>query len=257
MNIHLALIGGEEFSPGFEEVHATLLAELDRENRRVVYLPTCAAEDGEEAIEYWCTTAREHLTALGALVETPQVVTPASPNDPHVAQLVAQADWIYFGGGYPHVAMRILAHSLLWEALRGATSRGALISGSSGGAMLLCARSLVMTAELQAEIGRVWETGAPANWDPPIPPPLECLGFVPHAIGAPHFNRVFPASWLERGFLPPGWTLIGIDEQTVLVQAGGTWQVRGRGAVTIIDEDRKPRRYAAGEHVTLRNSPIL
>ena len=26
METHLALIGGEEFSPGFEEVHASLLA---------------------------------------------------------------------------------------------------------------------------------------------------------------------------------------------------------------------------------------
>jgi hypothetical protein len=28
METHLALIGGEEFSPGFEEVHASLLAGL-------------------------------------------------------------------------------------------------------------------------------------------------------------------------------------------------------------------------------------
>ena len=54
LKTHLALIGGEEFSPGFEEVHATFLADLDRENRCVVYLPTCAAEDGEEAIVAGC-----------------------------------------------------------------------------------------------------------------------------------------------------------------------------------------------------------
>jgi hypothetical protein len=28
METHLALIGGEEFSPGFEEIHASLLADL-------------------------------------------------------------------------------------------------------------------------------------------------------------------------------------------------------------------------------------
>jgi cyanophycinase-like exopeptidase len=78
-------------------------------------------------------------------------------------------------------------------------------------------------------------------------PSLECLGLVPRSICAPHFNRVFPAGWLKRGFLPPGWTLIGIDEQTALVHRGGSWEVRGRGRVSILGEEFNPRRHTTGE----------
>lgn len=251
MATRLALIGGEEFAEGFEDVHAGLLADMGGGTRRVVYLPTCAADDEEEAIEYWCATAREKLSALGAVVETPRVVDPASADDARHAQLVAEADWIYLGGGYPHVAMRIFPDTLVLDALRAAMARGALVSGSSGGAMLMGARSHVMTPELAAEIGRVWENGAPADWDPPLPPLLDCLGFVPRSMCAPHFNRVFPYQWLERGFLPNGFALIGIDEQTAWVSTQDGWEVRGRGAVTLIPEDLVPTPYSSGATLAL------
>lgn len=248
----LALIGGEEFSHGFEEVHAGLLAEVGG-SRRVVYLPTCAADDGDEAIEYWCAAAHERLSAFGAAVETPRVIDVASANDARYAQLVAEADWIYLGGGYPHVAMRILPNTRVLAALYAALARGALVAGASGGAMLMGARSFVVTPELAAEVGRVWELGAPAGWDPPLPPPLDCLGLVPRSMCAPHFNRVFPSKWLEYGLLPEGFTLIGIDEQTALMNTRGVWEVHGRGAITILRADLTPRQYAAGETVPLTN----
>lgn len=248
MKARLALIGGEEFADGFDDVHASLLADLGG-SRQVAFLPTCAADDGPEAIDYWCDTAREKLSALGAAVETPRVVDAASANDLSHAQLVADADWIYFGGGYPHVAMRILASTRVLEALRAALTRGALITGSSGGAMLMCTRSWVITPEHAAEVQRVWATGTPLDWDPPLGTPLDCLGLVPQSICAPHFNRLFPYKWLERGWVPKGFTVIGIDEQTALVSVGDGREVRGRGAVTLIRDDLKPVRYAEGERV--------
>ena len=252
MYSRLALIGGEEFAPGFEEVHASLLKETGRAQPRLVFLPTCAAGDGDEAIEYWCATAREQFTALGASVETPRVIDLASANDEYYAQMIDEADLIYFGGGYPHVAMRILPDTRVMAALQAAVQRGVLIAGSSGGAMLLSARSEVVTPELMDEISRVWEHGAPPDWDPPLTEFINCLGWVAHGYCAPHFNRVFPWKWLEHDILADGEVLIGIDEQTALVsRQDDRWEVRGRGAVTLIRDDRQPKRYAAGEIVTL------
>ena len=256
MRARLALIGGEEFAPGFEETHAGLLAEAPPGRgggpRRVVYLPTCAADDGDEAIDYWCAAAREQLSASGAIVETPRVVDIAGANDERHAQLVAEADWVYLGGGYPHVAMRILPDTRVLAALQAALARGALLAGSSGGAMLMGERSLVMTPELAAEIGRVWEHGAPPDWDPPRPSLMDCLGLVPRGFCAPHFNRVFAWKWLEQGLIPAGFTLIGLDEQTALVsREDGMWEVRGRGVVTLIRDDLKPVRYGVGERLML------
>ncbi len=255
MPMRLALMGGEEFSDGFEDVHAGLLEDVRQtlitpRAPHVVYLPTCTADDGEETIERWCATARDKFSALGAAIETPRVVDPASANDARHAQLVAEADLIYLGGGHPHVAMRILPGTRVLDALHAALSRGAFLAGTSGGAMLMGAQSIVMTSELLAEIGRVWNApgGAPADWDPPLPPSLDCLGIVPSVFCAPHFDRVwFSDKWLRRGLLHSGVTLVGIDERTALVTIHGGWEVRGRGAATLIDVDLRARRYAAGE----------
>jgi cyanophycinase len=247
MPSRLALIGGEEFADGFEDVHASLLKDTGRVQPRLVFLPTCAADDGDEAIEYWCATAREKFAALGAIVETPRVVDQESADDPHNAQSIAKADLIYFGGGYPHVAMRFLPGSRVMAALQDALQRGVLIAGSSGGAMLLGARSEVITPELAEEIGRVWEHGAPPAWDPPLPEIIDCLGWVAHGFCAPHFDRVFPWKWLEHGYLRDDEVVIGLDEQTALVsRVDQRWEVRGRGKVTLIRGDLKPVRYQAG-----------
>lgn len=158
---------------------------------------------------------------------------------------------IYFGGGYPHVAMRILPNTGVMSALQAAVQRGVLIAGSSAGAMLMGARSEVVTPELAEEIGRVWENGAPPDWDPPLTTFIDCLGWVTHGFCAPHFNRVFPWKWPEHGILADGKVLIGIDEQTALMSRDDKhWDVRGRGVVTLIRANRQPRRYAAGETVT-------
>lgn len=252
MQPYLALIGGEEFAEGFETVHAGLLA--DAPGKRVVFLPTCAADDGDEALEYWRKTAREKFSALGASVEAPRVVDTSSANDETHARLVADADLIYFGGGYPHVAMRILPNTRVLEAARAAMKRGAIIAGSSGGAMLMCAHSFIVTPEHAADLSLVWEKGSPPDWDPPMPPPVDGLNLIPRSSCAPHFDRVFPAGWLKRGHLPKGVTLIGIDEQTALARTpktNGQWEVRGRGGVTIIGSDMKRASYRAGERISL------
>jgi cyanophycinase-like exopeptidase len=257
MNNLLALIGGEEFSDWFEDVHADLFARMDGRPRRVVYLPTCAADDGEETVDYWCDLAQKRLSALGAQVDTPRVVDRESADNPEYARVVAEAGWIYLGGGYPHVAMRILPGTRVLEALYTALKRGVLLTGASGGAMLMCARSFVMTPELSEEASRVWETGAPPDWDPPMPPLLDCLGIIPRSFCAPHFNRLFATKWLEHGLLPAGHSLIGIDEQTALISEGNTgsatssdWQVAGRGMVTLYQGDQMAGRYPSGEMVS-------
>ena len=252
MHPRLALIGGEEFANGFEDVHASLLQDTGRAHPRLVFLPTCAADDGAEAIEYWCNLAHEKFTALDAIVESPRVIDRASADDVHFARLITEADLIYFGGGYPHVAMRILPETRVMAALHDAMQRGVFVAGSSGGAMLMGARSEVVTPEFAEEIGRVWEHGAPPDWDPPLTELIACLGWVAHGFCAPHFNRVFTWKWLEHGILAGDDVLIGLDEQTAFVsRPDDRWEVRGRGGVTLIRADLNPQGYAAGTLVTL------
>jgi cyanophycinase len=248
MSYNLALIGGEEFSDNFQAIHANLAVERGRKTR-VAFLPTPAANDGAETIEHWCALAREKLSALEAIVETPRVVDRESADDPRHAKQVAEADWVYLGGGYAHVAFPILQGTKVMDSLHSAKEHGALISGASAGAMMMGEQTIVITPELLEDIGKYWESGTPPDWDPPAPPLIPGLGWLPKTVVAPHFDRPwFSRKWLERGFLPYGFTLIGIDECTTLAQrTDGNWEVFGLGSVTIHKPGKEPARYIAGD----------
>jgi len=251
MAYKLALIGGEEFSDDFEGIHDGLVTALGGKPR-VVFLPTPAAHDGIEIVEHWCSLAREKLSALGAIVDTPRIIDRDSANDPRHAQQVAEADWVYLGGGHAHVALPILQDTKVLEAILSAKGRGALISGASAGAMMMGAQAIVITPELLEDVGKYWESGAPPEWDPPMPPLIPALSWLSQTIVAPHFDRPwFSRKWLERDFLADGFMLIGIDERTTLAQnSNGEWEVFGRGAVTLYKQGHEIARYAVGNTLT-------
>lgn len=255
----IALIGGEEFSDGFEDVHAQLM-ELVRSTLginqrpvRVVYLPLNAAQDGMEAVQYWCDQAQQRLGGLGLAVLTPMVVDTDSANDPSYAEAVAQSDWVYLGGGYPHVGMGILTGSRVEAALYRARQRGALIAGASAGAMMLCQTSWVITAEMDEVITKaIMTSGGVEGIDLPPLGFLKCLGLVPGVMCLPHLNQFFPQRWLNNGMLPAGMRLIGIDEQTAIVKKDGqSWEVLGNGRVVILEPDFSLEEFHAGEWVSL------
>ena len=234
--MQLVLIGGEEFADGFEDVHAAILSQVAGGRSRGVFLPTCATHDGIDTVKYWCQKAKEKLSPVSASVETPLIVDSQSANDPASVALLASADWIYLGGGYPQVGMSILAGTHSLEALRRAAARGVLIIGASAGAMMMCTRSVVITPGLM--------NGTSA------PEPLDCLGFVRDSLCVPHFNASWAERWLEDELRPKDLTLIGIDEQTALVHTRGAWEVLGHGRVGILEKDKTLAWHRAGQQVS-------
>jgi cyanophycinase len=212
---------------------------------RIVFLPTCASEDGMETVDYWRETARARLGTLGAQVDSLPIVDPASADDPEYARLIAEAEWVYIGGGYPHVGMRILKDSRALQAIQTAHQQGALIAGASAGAMMMGSRSWVITSEMDAAVSELFSNGTGvSDFILPIPPSLDCLGLIPQVMCWPHTNQFFSLAWLKSGLMPPGHRVIGIDEQTALVTSGTNgWQVLGKGKVTLIDQDFEVQEY--------------
>ncbi len=260
MAVQLALIGGEEFADGFEDVHAQLAerAYRSRQSRnshplKIVFLPTCAAHDGPETVQYWSEQAQQRLGALGAQVSALQIIDRASADNSDHARQIAEADWVYIGGGYPHVGMQILSGTLALDALHQARQRGALISGASAGAMLLGARSWVITPEMDRVVTALLDQGGnPEEVDIPLPPFLDCLAYIPGVLCWPHLNKFFSMHWVEQGMLPQGCTMLGVDEQTALVSEDALiWQVLGRGRAVVIDESRQLRAYSSGQQFVL------
>jgi cyanophycinase-like exopeptidase len=119
--------------------------------------------------------------------------------------------------------------------------------------MMMGEQAIVITPELLEDVGKYWESGAPAEWDPPTPPLIPALDWLPQTIVAPHFDRPwFSRKWLQRDFLPTGFTLIGIDERTTLAQnLNGKWEVFGRGSVSLYKKGYEIAHYATGDTFTL------
>jgi len=248
--MRLSLNGGEEFADGFEDIHAELIEAVGGSGSCGVYLPCAAAEDGMDTVRYWCNLALERLSATGAKVAAPAIVKPAEANDPKNAQLVADADWIYLGGGKPHVALKVLNGTRTIEALKAAAQQGKLIMGASAGAMMMCSRSFVISPEAMAKFDQEISQAAPGQRVDGFPP-LECLGFVPNSQCLPHFDRGYSRRALQYMKHPAGITLIGIDEQTALTRLNGEWKAHGRGKVTLIRESGETQTFGHGQHVQL------
>lgn len=142
--------------------------------------------------------------------------------DQKIAQSLREARLIYLLGGFTHYLGQTLQGSLAWQAVLEAYKNGAVIAGSSAGAMVLCEY----------------------YYDPGPGRIHEGLGLVSNSLVLPHHNT-FGKNWAPRLLVKiPDVTLIGIDEQTGMINSSGTdtWTVHGRGTVSL---------YASGELSTL------
>jgi cyanophycinase len=142
-----------------------------------------------------------------------ELVDRASANQPGIAEAIRAARLVYLLGGFTHYLGQTLADSLCLDAMRDAYQAGAVIAGSSAGAMVMCEQYYNPETER-------FEAG---------------LGFVPGACVIPHHNT-FGKGWAPKlAARLPGVVLVGIDEQTGMIDDGpqGQWRVYGKGAVTL------------------------
>jgi len=127
-------------------------------------------------------------------------------------------------GGFTGYLGETLKESAAWEAVLEAYRGGAIVAGSSAGAMVMC--------EFYYDLNRGQV--------------IEGLNLVPNSIVLPHHNT-FGKSWASRLLEIVEVTLIGIDEQTGMIDDGArTWTVYGRGGVTLY-QNRQVETYEAGK----------
>ena len=79
----------------------------------------------------------------------------------------------------------------------------------------------------------------------------EAFGLVPGSVIIPHYDAgATRVGGLLARSLPPGLTLIGVDEQTALVSDAAGWQVLGRATVELRRRGWR-RAYGAGERLDM------
>jgi len=133
-------------------------------------------------------------------------------------------------GGFTHYLGQTLKDSHTWESALAAYRNGALIAGSSAGAMVMC------QFYFDPGAGRVHDG----------------LNLVPNSLVLPHHNT-FGKNWAPQLLKKiPAVTLIGIDEQTGMIDDGEnkSWKVYGRGAVTLYKND-KVTVYSTGKEFSV------
>ena len=203
----LALVGGGEWREGCT-FDRDLLAASDAEE--VLVLPTAAAyEHPERAVE----TAEQWFAGLGTKVRGLMVLArPDAEQEANVAA-IRDARFIYLSGGSPLHLRSVLKDSAAWDALCQAWQGGAVLAGSSAGAMALC--------------------------DPMVDPRGGAftlgLGLLAQVAIIPHHN-----TWSEEKakrtitLAPKDLPIVGIDERTALIRdVAGAWSVAGVGSVVV------------------------
>jgi cyanophycinase len=213
----LLLEGGAEFSgdmraPDLKGIE--LAGGLDAPIR---IIPTAAAADhndqraGNNGIRWFQRLGARDVTSIPLLDKD-------SANDEKIAQSLQHAKLIYMLGGFTHYLGQTLRGSRAWQAVLEAYQRGAVIAGSSAGAMVMCER----------------------YYDPSQGQIHPGLDLVLNSLVLPHHNT-FGKSWAAPLMVQiPQVTLIGIDEQTGMIDDGANcWTVYGRGDVTLYSDGRK------------------
>ncbi|HLX57172.1 MAG TPA: Type 1 glutamine amidotransferase-like domain-containing protein [Ktedonobacteraceae bacterium] len=232
MTGYLLLEGGAEFGGKMSEPDRRAMVLAGGSDAQISIIPTAAAPDnnyqraGNNGVNWF--------KSLGAArVEWLPLIDKPSANDARLADILAHSRLVYMLGGFTGYLGETLKDSACWQAMQRAYENGAVIAGSSAGAMVTCQ----------------------FYFDPAMGQVVEGLGLVPRSCVLPHHNT-FGKGWADRlSKLLPGVALLGIDERTGMLDDSDAgrkrgWRVYGQGAITIYHSGQSTV-YRAGESFDL------
>jgi cyanophycinase len=223
---YILLEGGAEFVGRMEAPDRRALTLAGGLDAPVRIIPAAAAPDknhehaGQNGVAWFRSLGARDVAAVG-------VIDPGSADEGQNAGEIEDARLIYLLGGFPRHLCETLKGSLVWRAALAACDKGAVLAGSSAGAMVLCE----------------W------YYDPFGGQPLLGLGLLPGCCVLPHFEA-FGGNWAPSLTEQlPGTLLIGIEEQTGMVNDGSDkgWHVYGKGGVVLCRAKEPHRRFMPGK----------
>jgi cyanophycinase len=208
----ILLEGGAEFGGQMEFPDRQAISMAGGSDVPISIIPAAAAPDknhlraGKNAVGWFQSLGATNVTAL-------PVVDRLSADDPDHAVFLKKSKLIYLLGGFPRYLGQTLASTRCWQAIQAAYRTGAVIAGSSAGAMVLCEN----------------------YYDPVGTQVMKGLGLIGGICVLPHHNT-FGRDWappLQQ--LLPDTILVGIDEETGIINDASAdhWQVFGKGASTV------------------------
>jgi cyanophycinase len=216
---YVLLEGGAEFGGLMAEPDRRAIELAGGPTAPISIIPTAAAPDhnhqraGNNGVRWFRSLAAQHIELLPLIDKT-------SADDSALAAILSRSRLIYLLGGFPRYLGETLKDSVCWQAMLDAYESGAVLAGSSAGAMVLCQY----------------------YYDPSKQQVVDGLGLIPNACILPHHNT-FGKSWAAQlARLMPTAVLVGIDEHTGMIDDASEnnqahrktiWRVYGQGAVTL------------------------
>ena len=207
---YLLLEGGAEFGGHMRDPDLKALELAGGFDAPIRIIPTAAAPDNND--QRAGNNGIRWFQSLGAKdVASVPIIDKVTASDESLAKSLRESRLIYMLGGFTGYLGETLKGSAAWQAVLDAYARGAVVGGSSAGAMVMCE----------------------FYYDPSRGQVVDGLNLVPNSIVMPHYNT-FGKRWVSRLLEIPRITLIGIDEGTgMLDDSAGAWTVYGGGNVTL------------------------
>lgn len=170
--------------------------------------------------------------------------TAYSPDDARIVAPLLHADWVMLGPGSPTYAVRQLQDSLAWYYTLARFQLGATVMLSSSAVLAASAYTM--------PVYEIYKVGEDLHWKEGLSF-FELLGLP--LVVIPHWNNTDGGDELDtsrcyvgrprfdtlRTMLPPGQTILGIDEHTSLIidPAAGSCLVKGNGRIVVLRGDER------------------
>ena len=218
--MNLALFGSGEFTDAVNDIDKYLIDRFKPKN--IAAIPTAAGMESDA--HKWIDMAVTHYAKFDLPVIEVPIFNKDQTNDENLVKLLTDADWIFFSGGNPGYLMETLAGSKLWEIIMQRVNDGALLAGSSAGAMIM-GKFLMSAPSFKAMF-----SGNTIMWH-------DGFGLVDYTI-LPHFDHFKKFHGLIKKIIETSpdkvhasW--MGIDENTAIIYSDDESLVRGLGGVEI------------------------
>ncbi len=203
----IALVGGDEFTEPAEAFDRELFKLVEAESPNVAILPTAAQP---ENMYLAAAHGIAHFRRLDADPYGVMIGDRVTAEAPMLVEELAGADIVYFTGGWPAHLLESLRDTLAWKRMLEMHEAGAVLAGSSAGAMVLCETMAFEGKEIPA------------------------LGVVLGVTVLPHFERSSDERVQQLCETAGERTYLGIDGATGCVLVEGAWHVYGPGSVRVI-----------------------
>jgi cyanophycinase len=225
----ILLEGGAEFGGRMADPDRQAMRLAGGPDAPISIIPAAAASDnnhqqaGQNGVDWFQGLGATNVSVL-------PLIDSASANDPEIVAALAKSKLIYLLGGFPRYLGQALDGSRSWQAISNAYLSGAVIAGSSAGAMVLCEY----------------------YYDPFSSRVVKGLNLVEQICILPHHNT-YGQDWVPQLKKQlPDIVLVGIDEETGALKDASQddWRVYGKGKITLY-HSRHVDEFKAGQAFAL------